>query len=691
MKSLRRGVLAVLILVMVLSSACTMPWLHEDPTQAAWKEQYDAGIAHLLGGDYDTAILALTAAKEIDPLHGDTYLALADGYLAKWDLDTAAAVLKNASGLELYEDGNAAVKAAAAQLTQARGVFDGGWASVVVASLTMEKSEADGAVSVRAAVLVSAEVEADARLVLGANVGPDGAMEAIGEAERLNGGEVLTGTLSPEDASRSDLEIGVFVLEDAAAPEDAEDYSLVSVSRDGSREVQDPPMPFLEYRMQTEVRETPLDDDTVFYSNTMSYPVFRGSSPAAESLNAYIEGILEYYRTVEYDPADYTMVDESYLPLYEDITIEITLFDRGVVGIFSRYDMWLAGAHPYSYYGGACIDQETGEAVPFEDLFVGSSEEWDLVRTYYEVTNLGEANGFAALDTFAMREDGVELLYWEGDALPRVPILIPYTAEDSVHIDLLQLLQEQRGLVTLTGDELVETVYDSALDENPLIQARAQLRIPHINIEGNNVFQINDEIFQNMYSDEMRQGMIAGNYVGGAPASNATDWRFGDYEYYASGDVLSLVYHTGMEYWSDGADRWYAVNLSVSDGRSLTDDEILAAAGVDRKTYEDLLRHALGSKVLDVFVGTSDQYKKFADLDEYTRTDFLRTISDENLAACTPCLAPNGDLCAVGTFYLSAGAGSFQFCVDLETFTVHPLYPSDAEIAEASGPAQTTP
>jgi hypothetical protein len=129
----------------------------------------------------------------------------------------------------------------------------------------------------------------------------------------------------------------------------------------------------------------------------------------------------------------------------------------------------------------------------------------------------------------------------------------------------------------------------------------------------------------------------------------------------------------------------------VSDGRSLTDDEILAAAGVDRKTYEDLLRHALGSKVLDVFVGTSDQYKKFADLDEYTRTDFLRTISDENLAACTPCLAPNGDLCAVGTFYLSAGAGSFQFCVDLETFTVHPLYPSDAEIAEASGPAQTTP
>ena len=691
MKLFRRGTLALLILSLLLSSACTMPWQHEDPTQAAWKEQYDAGVSYLLAGEYDAAIFALTAAKEIDPLHGGTYLALADSYVAKQDLDTASAVLSSASGLELYEDGNAAVQTASSQLTQAKNIFEEGWAAVVTASLTLEKAEGNGTVNVRAAVLVSDEVEADALLVLGANTGTDGAVEAIGEAERLNGGEVLTGVLTQEDAARADLEIGVYVVEDPDGIDRSEEYSLVSVNSSGSRKVQDPPMPFLEYRMVTEIRETPLDEDTVFYKNTMRYPVFRGTSPAADFLNGEIESSMEYYRTVEYDPAEYPYADESYLPLYEDITIEVTLFDRGVVGLFTRYDMWLAGAHPYSYYGGACVDQETGDVIPFEDLLLGSMEDWEIVRAYYEVQNLGSESGFATLDTYALRENGLELLYWEGDALPRVPILIPYTSEDSVKLDVEKLLEGQRGLLPPTGEGIVETVYDSTLDENELIRERAQLRIPHINLDGSNVAEINDEILRNMYSDELRQGIMAGNYVAGAPATNATDWRWGDYEYYTSGDLFSLVYHTGMEYWSDGAARWYAVNLSVSDGRTLTDDEVLAVAGVDRKTYEDLLRQALGSKVLDVFVGSSDTHKKFSDLDEYTKTDFLRSIADENVAACTPYIAPNGDLCAVGTYFLSAGAGEFQFSVDLELFTIHPLYPSDAEINEARGPAQTNP
>ena len=48
--------------------------------EAAWQEQYDLGVRYLSEGNYEEAIIAFTAAIDIDPKQPDAYLGLADVY-----------------------------------------------------------------------------------------------------------------------------------------------------------------------------------------------------------------------------------------------------------------------------------------------------------------------------------------------------------------------------------------------------------------------------------------------------------------------------------------------------------------------------------------------------------------------------------------------------------------------------------
>ena len=73
-------------------------------TEAAptWQEQYDLGVRYLSEGNYEEAILAFTAAIEIDPKKADAYLGMAEVYIAQGNTDAAAEVLTNA--LAVVED-----------------------------------------------------------------------------------------------------------------------------------------------------------------------------------------------------------------------------------------------------------------------------------------------------------------------------------------------------------------------------------------------------------------------------------------------------------------------------------------------------------------------------------------------------------------------------------------------------------
>lgn len=94
---MRKGLVLLLSFVLVFSmNACG------ESAAKQWQEQYDLGIRYLSEGNYEEAILAFTAAIEIDPKQPAVYMGLADAHERNGDLQAALTVLK--SGFELTED-----------------------------------------------------------------------------------------------------------------------------------------------------------------------------------------------------------------------------------------------------------------------------------------------------------------------------------------------------------------------------------------------------------------------------------------------------------------------------------------------------------------------------------------------------------------------------------------------------------
>ena len=60
-----------------------------------WQEQYDLGVKYLSEGNYEEAIIAFTAAIEIDPKRPEAYIGLADVYTAQGDTASARKVLED--------------------------------------------------------------------------------------------------------------------------------------------------------------------------------------------------------------------------------------------------------------------------------------------------------------------------------------------------------------------------------------------------------------------------------------------------------------------------------------------------------------------------------------------------------------------------------------------------------------------
>lgn len=63
---------------------------------SGWQEQYDLGVRYLSEGNYEEAIIAFTAAIEIDPKRPAAYISLADTYTQLGDTDAAIETLNRA-------------------------------------------------------------------------------------------------------------------------------------------------------------------------------------------------------------------------------------------------------------------------------------------------------------------------------------------------------------------------------------------------------------------------------------------------------------------------------------------------------------------------------------------------------------------------------------------------------------------
>ena len=68
-----------------------------------WQEQYDLGVHYLAEGDHKEAIIAFTAAIEIDQKNVDAYLSLVAAYVAAGDYGSVEKLFSKACDSDMRE------------------------------------------------------------------------------------------------------------------------------------------------------------------------------------------------------------------------------------------------------------------------------------------------------------------------------------------------------------------------------------------------------------------------------------------------------------------------------------------------------------------------------------------------------------------------------------------------------------
>ena len=78
---------AVILFTVTALCACGQKPMVEEQSVPTWQEQYDLGVRYLSEGNYEEAIIAFTAAIEIDPKQAPAYVGRGDAYIGSGETE----------------------------------------------------------------------------------------------------------------------------------------------------------------------------------------------------------------------------------------------------------------------------------------------------------------------------------------------------------------------------------------------------------------------------------------------------------------------------------------------------------------------------------------------------------------------------------------------------------------------------
>ena len=88
-------ILLAALLLLTLAACSKAPEAEPADEAPGWQAKYDLGVRYLSEGKYEEAILAFTAAIEIDPKNADAYRKLAEAYEQTGDENAALRALRD--------------------------------------------------------------------------------------------------------------------------------------------------------------------------------------------------------------------------------------------------------------------------------------------------------------------------------------------------------------------------------------------------------------------------------------------------------------------------------------------------------------------------------------------------------------------------------------------------------------------
>ena len=184
--NLRTAMVFLLALCLLLTS-CTVK---SSGGGNAWQEQYDLGVRYLSEGNYEEAVIAFTAAIEIDPNQVDAYRGLADAYLALGEYDLAAAVWENAAaGQEADEALLAEFQRQGDRYMEIRTALENGETGIWITGLTFDQESflAGEETLFRLTALYSAPQSGDYEISVSSNIEEPFSWNRVTSAETSGG------------------------------------------------------------------------------------------------------------------------------------------------------------------------------------------------------------------------------------------------------------------------------------------------------------------------------------------------------------------------------------------------------------------------------------------------------------------------------------------------------------------------
>ena len=197
------------------------------------------------------------------------------------------------------------------------------------------------------------------------------------------------------------------------------------------------------------------------------------------------------------------------------------------------------------------------------------------------------------------------------------------------------------------GDELVTDAFQKEYTDG---WGSYEFRVPQIEMDGDGIRAVNDEIWQALF----QQVLIDTGALGNLEQGFFTGLLGMDYTWAVNGDVLSLV--AAVRYDGD-VTNYYVYNVSLSAGRKISDEELLQAVGVSQEEFHELAQYALGSIFQSDYGGFPEDGFK----DEQRQA----TMSDGNVRAVRPYLDEQGNLFIIGWIYSLAGAERYAQQIEL--------------------------
>ena len=114
-------------------------------TEATWQEQYDLGVRYLSEGNYEEAIIAFTAAIEIDPMRPEAYVGRGGAYIGSGETaENLAAALADYEEAVALDETNAAAWLGIADVYIRQGDYD---KALEILREALEKTENDQSIA----------------------------------------------------------------------------------------------------------------------------------------------------------------------------------------------------------------------------------------------------------------------------------------------------------------------------------------------------------------------------------------------------------------------------------------------------------------------------------------------------------------------------------------------------------------